>query len=51
MKSMIRDGIGQHKVLLSINGNYNKMCYILSFFKMHARYIESFLLEVKKNVI
>ena len=34
MKSMIIDGIGQHEVLLSINGNYyNKMCDILSFFK------------------
>ena len=30
--SMITDRIGRHEVLLPINHNYNKICYILDYF-------------------
>ena len=52
--SMITDQIGQHKVLLPINHNYNKICDILGFFKLpvkHKKFREFFflMLPVKKN--
>ena len=34
--SMITDRIGQHKVLLTINHNYNKICDILGFFELNG---------------
>ena len=54
--SMITDQIGQHKVLLPINHNYNKICDILGFFKLpvkHKKFREFFflMLPVKKKPI
>ena len=49
--SMISDGIGRHEVLLPINRNYNKICYILDFFLIKTQEILRvfFLLAVKKG--
>ena len=46
--SMITDQIGQHKVLLPINHNYNKICDILGFFKLpvkHKKFREFFFFD------
>ena len=37
--SMISDQIGRHEVLLPINHNYNKICYILDFFLIKTQEI------------
>ena len=37
--SMISDPFGQHKVLLPINHNHNKICDISSFFKIKTQAI------------
>ena len=34
---MITDRIGQHKVLLPINHNYNKICDVLGFSKIQTQ--------------
>ena len=49
--SMISDQIGRHEVLLPINHNYNKICYILDFFLIKTQEIPRvfFLLTVKKG--
>ena len=48
--SMISDQIGRHEVLLPINHNYNKICYILDFFLIKTQEIPRFfLLAVKKG--
>ena len=49
--SMITDRIGRHEVLLPINHNYNKICYILDFFLIKTQEIPRvfFLLTVKKG--
>ena len=49
--SMISDQIGRHEVLLPINHNYNKICYILDFFLIKTQEIprDIFLLAVKKG--
>ena len=48
---MITDQIGRHKVLLTINHDFNKICDILlgSFFNQNTRNSEIFLLAVKKS--
>ena len=52
MTSMITDRIGQHKVLLPINHNYNKICYILGFFliKTQVNSKSFFFKGVKKAI-
>ena len=41
--SMISDRIRRHEVLLPINHNYNKICYILDFFLIkHKKFLEFF---------
>ena len=49
--SMISDQIGRHEVLLPINHNYNKICYILDYFLIKTQEIPRvvFLLAVKKG--
>ena len=49
--SMISDQIGRHEVLLPINHNYDKICYILDFFLIKTQEIHRvfFLLAVKKG--
>ena len=48
--SMITDRIGRHEVLLPINHNYNKICYISGFFLIETQEIPRvFLLAVKKS--
>ena len=37
--SMITDRIGRHEVLLPINHNYNKICYILDYFLIKTQEI------------
>ena len=48
---MITDQIGRHKVLLTINHDFNKICDIFlgSFLNQNTR--NSFLLAVKKKAI
>ena len=50
--SVISDRIGRHEVLLPINHNYNKICYILDFFLIKTQEIPIFffLLAVKKAI-
>ena len=45
--SIITDRIGQDKVLLLINHNYNKICDVLDFFKIKT--LRVFLLAVEKK--
>ena len=48
--SIITDRIGQDKVLLLINHNYNKICDVLAFFKIKTQEIPRvFLLAVGKK--
>ena len=48
--SMIRDRIGRHEVLLSVNHNFNKICDISgSFLKSKQKKFQFFLLAVKKS--
>ena len=48
--SIITDRIGQDKVLLLINHNYNKICDVLAFFKIKTQEIPRvFLLAVEKK--
>ena len=47
--SIITDRIGQDKVLLLINHNYNKICDVLDFFKIKTPRV--FLLAVEKKAI
>ena len=48
--SIITDRIGQDKVLLLINHNYNKFCDVLAFFKVKIQEIPRvFLLAVEKK--
>ena len=44
--SIVTDRIGQDKVLLLINHNYNKICDVLVFFKIETARV--FLLAVEK---
>ena len=47
---MITDRIERHEVLLPINHNYNKICYISGFFLIETQEIPRvFLLAVKKS--
>ena len=49
--SMITDRIGRHKVLLPINHNYNKGCYVLSYFKIKHKIFRECLPAVKNTTI
>ena len=48
---MFTDRIGQHKVLISLNRNYNKICEILGFFinLKHKKFQVIFLLVGEKQ--